>query len=131
MLRYSDLTEELSINMLKYECSLRNSDEIQKMYTEKKPSIEDFVQRKTLSNFGYDVNEENLEMYRQIGTKFKGNEKVYDAAFFLKYNIMENVPEGLKEKIVDAKLINLDGSETSLFNFVRNKPLVILSGSLS
>lgn len=137
MLSIGNIDEELAVKMLTFECDLRKSDKVQGMYDEKNSwkykgeSIENFVQRETLKNFGYLDSIENLGEYRKIGIKFWGNEKIRNSAFFLKYNIMEDVPKELRELVVDVKLNSLDGRSVNLFDFCGEKPLVILSGSLS
>jgi len=130
-----DISEDLAVEMLIFECNLRISDKVQKMYDDTDgigTSVEDYVQKETLKKFNY--NPENLAEYRRIGTKFSDSKRVRDSAFFLKYNIMEPVPKHLYKEAVDASLINLDKTPTNLFNFIdrsRDRPLVILAGSIS
>lgn len=137
MLSIDNINEELAIEMLTFECDLRKSDEIQDLYDirfgkkREGESIESLVQRRTLKQFGYDETKSNLTEYRKIGTKFWDNERVRNSAFFLKNNIMEDVPTELREQVIDVKLTSLNGKEVNLFDFCGEKPLVILSGSLS
>ena len=131
MLSINDITEEIAINMLKYECRMRNSDEVQIMYDENKINVEDYVQKETLKKFSYLPNQFNLNEYRKIGTKFYDNQNVMESAFFLKYNIIEDVPNVLYDTLEDAKLVKLNKENTNLFNFISDKPLVILAGSIT
>lgn len=131
MLSINDITEEIAINMIKYECRMRNSDEVQIMYDENKINVEDYVQKETLKKFSYLPNQFNLNEYRKIGTKFYDNKNVMESAFFLKYNIIEDVPNVLYDTLEDAKLVKLNKENTNLFNFISDKPLVILAGSIT
>lgn len=136
--------------MLIYECNLRKSEIIQKLYTliqEKKMEdselIENYVQYQTLKYFNYDTTIENLKNYRQIAYKF--GQDVEDYAFYLKYNIMkEPLINGSQIDTKDLTVLTLNKdpvnfnsffqrTECASTSFVNNndKPILIFSGSLT
>ena len=134
-----NIDKKLAIELLKYECELRKSNEIQDYYTfldnskgGRQEIVENFVQFKTIRDFGFKPNWDSLNNYRQISKKFQNDKEVENSAFYLKYNIMKLGNLNLGDIAPDVPLLYLDKSPCSLYDFKdETKPLVILSGSIS
>jgi hypothetical protein len=141
MLRISDITEDLAVALLRYECKLRKSDEIQDYYTfldnseeGRRETVENYVQFKTIRKFGYDPTWESISEYRKMADKFSDSEKVRDAAYYLKYNIFTCGNLKVSDQSPDVGLVDLENKPCRLSEYLdteNNKPLVIFAGSIS
>lgn len=138
-LNIENITEKLAVDLLTYECDLRKSDEMQDYYSflenskgGKQEIVENFVQFKTIRDFGYVPDWESLRNYRKISEKFIDSEKVRNSAFYLKYNIIEPSTVKVGTHAQNVSLLTLDKIPCKLFDFIKSpKPLVILAGSIS
>jgi hypothetical protein len=124
--------------MLEHECSLRKSDEVQKMYTLIQTGqindlelIEDYVQYMTIGKFDYSQTKNSLKNYRLIYAKFGSD--VVSSAFYLKYNIMaEPLLPGNLVNISDMDLIRYSDRVCVKFDELCDKrPTLIFSGSIT
>lgn len=133
------IDEDLAVKLLKYECKLRKSAEMQDYYeflneTEKgrEETVENFVQFKTIRDNNFKPTIKSLSEYRKISTKFYNSDRVKQSAYYLKYNIMEPGNLHLGDKAPDVPLLTLNKEKCYMRNFMTSsKPLVILSGSIS
>jgi hypothetical protein len=135
------------IEMLKYESKLRYSKEVQDLYSKGYYEnineitygtfVENLVQMETLSNFGFNTNQDDLNEYRRIFSKYKNDNDVINSAFYFRLN--SYCPFELNDTTNhynDINLINLDDKKEYMMSTIgcggkSNRPLVILAGSLT
>lgn len=134
-----DLSENIhqqqALDMFLEECSLRKSDFIQKMYDEyylhNNGYVEEVVQLTILDKFGFEPSNENLDIYRQLIWKYRQIPEVRDQIFFMKYNIMREGDLKIGDLAPDVPLLDIKGDYYNNLHSFMDKPLVILSGSLT
>lgn len=128
-----NMSQQQALSMFLEECDLRKSDDIQKMYDENNNDgyVEDVVQTTLLHQFGYEPSGENLNVYRYLIGKYRQVLEVRDKVFFMKNNIMRQGTLKVDDIAPDADLLDLNKESHCLQEFMNEKPLVILSGSLT
>lgn len=122
------------VDMLRYEEQERYSERIQALFDQPHEvmSVEDNLQREVLKHFGYSSSDQSLNQYRLIPGKYKDDDEVRQAAYFIRYNIMVDGELGVGSEMVDVPLVSLDGTPCQLSDFVHGyRPLVILAGSVT
>jgi hypothetical protein len=123
------LNRDLVIKMLKFEEELTKSEYGQNLY--KNPlnnpfvslTVEKALNRKVLSEFGFDTSDYSVEMYRTIfKTYFHSptdyDEEVISSVHYMRENrcvFYENEKLEIGQSIPNCPLYTLEGSETTLF----------------
>lgn len=129
------ISKEAALAMLQAEVELRRSDMIQNMYDQYRMThggyVEENVQMTILSDFGYAASMENLDEYRHMIWKYRQVPEVNQQIFFMKYNIMRQGDLKVGDVAPDVPLATLKEKPLRLYDFMDDKPLVILSGSLT
>ena len=129
------------IEMLCYEEKIKYSDEMQDIYSKQYDENEDTVdktlnldveiQRHVLETFGFLSTQENLKEYWRIPSLYKTHEEIKNSVFYIRYNIFDFNKINLGEKIPNCRLINTDYQETTMNTLQTDKPLILLSGSIT
>lgn len=142
------LNKELVIKMLKYEEELTKSEKGQNLYKNilNKPltslNVEKTLNRLTLSYFGFNTSDENVEMYRTIFKTYYKSAEDYDAdvlnaSHYMRENrcVYYTSPIlNLQNKIPNCDLYLSDGkNKTSLYDIINtdNNYTMICAFSLS
>jgi hypothetical protein len=139
-----DVSRDDIIKMLKDEQEVRYSKNIQNIYTQQyyasqqdsnyKPvRIEIKIQKYILKKYGYSDNEESLNEYWKIPSTYWNDEEVKNSIFYMKLNIFQYPKLNVGDNLIDANLIDYNtDKEINLSSLqIKNKPLVILAGSMT
>eukprot|EP01091_Cochliopodium_minus_P011174 TRINITY_DN3107_c0_g1_i1.p1 TRINITY_DN3107_c0_g1~~TRINITY_DN3107_c0_g1_i1.p1 ORF type:complete len:149 (+),score=35.00 TRINITY_DN3107_c0_g1_i1:41-487(+) len=129
---------ELAIKMLEKETELRLSDETIEEYSKenigynyKRVNIQ--IQKTVLEHFGFESSEYMLDQYRKIRAIYSGNERISEAALFIKfdYSPSESLYEG--DTIPDANVSDLEGNIFNLKTFIKNESRMVflIGGTVS
>jgi hypothetical protein len=113
------------LSILKYECELRKSDEIQELYDDYDGVLEDYIQERVIAELNLNC---SLNDYREMIGMVIDDPIIRENVFYLKYNIMK---EKTINKFVDVPLITMDQSNIMLSSLMKNKPLIIFAGSIT
>lgn len=139
----SEIERDLVLEMLREEQKVRYSKGVQEAYTQQfyakqaSPTyqpvrIEIEIQKFILNKFGFNSDEESLEEYWKIPSTYWDDEEVKNSIFYMKLNIFEYPKVALEDSMIDVPLIDYKtNEETMLRSLHREKPLVILAGSMT
>lgn len=133
-----NVAKEKIIRMLKMEQLLRYSDLVQDMYDlqlnqKGDPElIEKTIQEFVLIQNGYDTSTFSINNYQSIGSFYCNDKEVIQAVHYLRINMLQDCPIKENQSIIDVDLLDLNSQSINLFSIYNvNKPLVILSGSIT
>lgn len=139
----SKVDRPLVLEMLREEQKVRYSKGVQEAYTQQfyakqsSPTyqpvrIEIEIQKFILSKFGFHSDEESLKEYWKIPSTYWHDEEVKNSIFYMKLNIFKYPKVALEDDLIDVPLIDYKtNEETMLSSLQREKPLVILAGSMT
>lgn len=126
--------KELVIKMLKYEDQYGKSDQVRDFYRTKLLQPRSTLNaiyathRVVLDYFGFDTSDESVANYRKIFLTYYKSPTEYDndvisSVYYMKNNkcvfYTKPMPR-IGDKMTNVNLLNLDGTETTLFDVVHN-----------
>jgi len=128
-----ELDRTTLIQMLKREDELRKSDQTMALYSESDEwrhliNVTIGIQKQVLQEFGY--SDDALTEFHIQRAQYQKDPEICNLAVYIKYD--KSSKGTLKEGSSIPKniqLFDLQGQQTTLSNFLSDKPLVILAGS--
>ncbi len=139
----SGIKRDLVLEMLREEQKVRYSKGVQEAYTQQfhakqaSPTyqpvrIEIEIQKFILNKFGFNSDEDSLKEYWKIPSTYWDDEEVKNSIFYMKLNIFEYPKVALEDNMIDVPLIDYKTNEETMLSLLhREKPLVVLAGSMT